>query len=317
MDALRAAVVEREAAVEALQAIDHAERGRVASLNAVASEAAALDLVDGPPEAMAATIDQLVSQMEVDIDQLQELRRTGERLAAGFARLAEADRAAELGAELPLLDAEIAEVSARLDLRGAVGDDSRRLHESLRELSESLVVSELETIEPLLRRIYASVDPHPSFKVVKLLAEMRRGRGHMWTELDDTVGQVPGAVPGHVLSSSQLNVLAVVTFMAMNLSAGTLPLNLVALDDPLQSLDNVNLLGLADLLRRTRPRRQVMVSTHDDRLAGLLERKLRPVAEDQRTTVITFDGWDRSGPRVQVRDVPPDVAPLRLVRTAG
>lgn len=103
----------------------------------------------------------------------------------------------------------------------------------------------------------------------------------------------------------------------MNLSAGTLPLDLAALDDPLQSLDNVNLLGLADLLRRTRGRRQMMVSTHDDRLAALLQRKLRPVGTDQRTTVITFEGWDRAGPRVEVHDVPPDIAPLRLVRGVG
>ena len=138
----------------------------------------------------------------------------------------------------------------------------------------------------------------------------------MWTELEDKVASIEGSVPGQVLSSSQLNVLAVVTFMAMNLSAGSLPLDLAALDDPLQSLDNVNLLGLADLLRRTRARRQLMVSTHDDRLAGLLQRKLRPIGNDQRTTVITFDGWDRRGPRVLVRDLEPDVTPLRLVRDA-
>lgn len=316
-EALRSAERARAATAEELEAIDRQERARAASLNAIASEAGALDLVQVPIEEMGATIERLIAQTVADLERLHELRRAGERLAAGFALLVEADRAAELAAELPALDEEIADVSERLDFRGAVGDDSRRLHESLRELSESLVLSELEKIEPLLRRIYASVDPHPSFKVVKLLAQMRRGRGHMWTELDDTVGHVPGAVPGHVLSSSQLNVLAVVTFMAMNLSAGTLPLNLAALDDPLQSLDNVNLLGLADLLRRTRARRQVMVSTHDDRLAGLLERKLRPIGENQRTTVITFDGWDRSGPRVQFRDVPRDSAPLRLVRSAG
>lgn len=317
MDALRAATEEREEAATALKAIDQAERNRTASLDAIASEAAALDLDVGASEEMAARIDALLSASRDALERLHELRRTGERIAAGVARLAEADRALELAAALPELEAEIAEVSARLDLRGAVGDDARRLHESLRELSESLVVSELEKIEPLLRRIYASVDPHPSFKVVKLLAEMRRGRGRMWTELDDAVGDVPGAVPGHVLSSSQLNVLAVVTFMAMNLSADALPLNLAALDDPLQSLDNVNLLGLADLLRRTRARRQLMVSTHDDRLAGLLERKLRPVGGTQRTTVITFEGWDRAGPRVQTRDVVPDIAPLRLVRSVG
>lgn len=317
VEALRAATAERDAATVALRAIEQAERSRTASLDAIASEAAALELDVGASEEMAARIDALLSESQAALASLHELRRTGERIAAGIARLAEADRASELAAALPELEAEIAEVSARLDLRGAVGDDARRLHESLRELSESLVVSELEKIEPLLRRIYASVDPHPSFKVVKLLAEMRRGRGHMWTELDDAVGDVPGAVPSHVLSSSQLNVLAVVTFMAMNLSADTLPLNLAALDDPLQSLDNVNLLGLADLLRRTRARRQLLVSTHDDRLAGLLERKLRPVGDAQRTTVITFEGWDRSGPRVQTRDVAPDVAPLRLVRSAG
>lgn len=317
MEAQRAAVAEREAAAEALQSIERAERLRTASLKAVTSEAAALNLTDVPSEAMAARIDELESQIAVEIDQLQDLRRMGERVAAGFARLDEADRAFQLTAQLPALDAEIAEVAAKLDLRGAVSDDSRRLHESLRELSESLVVSELERIEPLLRRIYASVDPHPSFKVVNLLADMRRGRGHMWTELSDTVGGVPDAIPGHVLSSSQLNVLAVVTFMAMNLSAGTLPLNLAALDDPLQSLDNVNLLGLADLLRRTRARRQLMVSTHDDRLAGLLERKLRPIGPRQRTTVITFEGWERSGPRVHVRDVTPDLADLRIVRHAS
>lgn len=317
MDALRAATAEREEAAAALKAIDQAVRNRTASLDAIASEAAALDLDVGASEEMAAKIDALLSASRDTLARLHELRRTGERIAAGAARLAEADRASELAAALPELEAQIAEVLARLDLREAVGDDARRLHESLRDLSESLVVRELERIEPLLRRIYASVDPHPSFKVVKLLAEMRRGRGRMWTELDDTVGDVPGAVPGHVLSSSQLNVLAVVTFMAMNLSADTLPLNLAALDDPLQSLDNVNLLGLADLLRRTRARRQLMVSTHDDRLAGLLERKLRPVGETQRTTVITFEGWDRAGPRVKTRDVAPDNAPLRLVHSTG
>lgn len=318
IDALTIAEHEQDVAQTALHNIDRGERARAAALNAVASEAAALDLGTGAePAVMMAAIDAQLAALDGAISDLQDLRRSGEQLAAGFAQLAEAERAAELAAELPELDAEIARVTAQVDRRAAVSEDTRRLHESLRELSESLVLNELEKIEPLLRSIYASVDPHPSFKIPKLLAEMKGGRGRMWTELEDKVASIDGSVPGHVLSSSQLNVLAVVTFMAMNLSAGTLPLNLAALDDPLQSLDNVNLLGLADLLRRTRARRQLMVSTHDDRLAGLLQRKLRPVGKDQRTTVITFAGWDRTGPRVQVRDVEPDVAPLRLVRDVG
>ena len=316
--ALAVAEHERSDAQAALHNIDRGERARSAALQAVAAETVALDLETGDdPAATTAAIDSQLAELDHLISELQQLRRTGEQLAAGFAGLAEAERAAELAAELPELDTEIAAVTERLDRRAAVGEDTRRLHESLRDLSESLVLNELESIEPLLRSIYASVDPHPSFKIPRLLAEMKGGRGRMWTVLEDKIANVEGSVPGHVLSSSQLNVLAVVTFMAMNLSAGTLPLNLAALDDPLQSLDNVNLLGLADLLRRTRAQRQLMISTHDDRLAGLLQRKLRPVSEGQRTTVITFDGWDRHGPRVQAHDVEPDVAPLRLVRNVG
>ena len=119
--------------------------------------------------------------------------------------------------------------------------------------------------------------------------------------------------PSVVLSSSQLNVLAVSTFLSLNLAIETLPLQVVAMDDPLQSLDTVNLLGLSDLLRRVRASRQVLVSTHDDRLADLLSRKLRPVDGTGRTRVVTFQAWTRDGPIVEQFDVPADVAPLKLV----
>ena len=154
-----------------------------------------------------------------------------------------------------------------------------------------MVGAELERIEPLLQRIFATVDPHPSFRVVSLLTRTVRGRGQMWTQLDDVPSSVSVQEPSLVLSSSQLNVLAVGVYLSLNLAIPTLPLQVVALDDPLQSLDTVNLLGLADLLRRVKASRQVIVSTHDTNLAALLERKLRPVSPDQRTVRIDLNGW--------------------------
>jgi DNA repair exonuclease SbcCD ATPase subunit len=99
------------------------------------------------------------------------------------------------------------------------------------------------------------------------------------------------------------------------LAIESLPLQVVALDDPLQSLDTVNLLGLADLLRRVKASRQVIISTHDDRLMELLSRKLRPMSGD-RTRVVTLDAWSRSGPIVEQIDVEPDSAPLKLLAIA-
>ena len=88
--------------------------------------------------------------------------------------------------------------------------------------------------------------------------------------------------------------------------------NVAILDDPLQSLDDINLLGLLDLLRRTKDSRQLLVSTHSERLGNLIARKLRPSNSEQRTTVIELSGWSREGPTVKQRDVKADPAPLRL-----
>jgi len=100
--------------------------------------------------------------------------------------------------------------------------------------------------------------------------------------------------------------------LALNLGVPTIPLGAAMLDDPLQSLDDVNLLGLIDLLRRTKDRRQLIVSTHDSRFGRLLARKLRPVSPDQRTLVITLAGWGRSGPTITQGEIPRDSEVVRI-----
>ncbi|PYT85749.1 MAG: hypothetical protein DMG36_27230 [Acidobacteria bacterium] len=120
-------------------------------------------------------------------------------------------------------------------------------------------------------------------------------------------------LPAAVLSSSQVNALAVSVFLALNIGIPNPPLPVAILDDPLQSLDDINLLGLVDLFRRTKDRRQFLVSTHDARFGGLLSRKLRPGNETGRTVVIELDTWSRRGPTVVTRDVKCDPVPLRLV----
>jgi DNA repair exonuclease SbcCD ATPase subunit len=104
----------------------------------------------------------------------------------------------------------------------------------------------------------------------------------------------------------------VATFLALNLGVAQVPLQTAMLDDPLQSLDDVNLLGLVDLLRRVKERRQLLVTTHDGRFGDLLERKLRAL-DGQRTIRIDLSGWTRNGPVVSQHDVPPERRLLQLV----
>jgi chromosome segregation protein len=78
-------------------------------------------------------------------------------------------------------------------------------------------------------------------------------------------------------------------------------------------MDDVNVLGFADLCRFIRGDRQLVISTHERRLAKLLERKLAPRDESERTLAINFLSWDRSGPDTATEVVEPQIAEV----TAG
>jgi hypothetical protein len=81
-------------------------------------------------------------------------------------------------------------------------------------------------------------------------------------------------------------------------------------------MDDVNALGFSDLCRHIRRRRQLVVSTHERRLAGLLERKLTPRSGAVRTRVLRFTGWDRDGPKIEQEDVEPQTVEF-LLEAAG
>ena len=157
--------------------------------------------------------------------------------------------------------------------RQRTGELVNTIIDGLREASSDVIDVQLRRLEPLLQRIYATADPHPAFRAARLIGRMRGGHGRVVPRIEDPTANVDSEAPATVLSSSQMNVLAVSVFLAFNLGMPALPLNTVILDDPLQSLDDLNLLGLIDLLRRTRDQRQLIVSTHDRRFASLLERK--------------------------------------------
>ena len=110
-----------------------------------------------------------------------------------------------------------------------------------------------------------------------------------------------------------MNALAVSVFLAFNLGVESVPLKTAVLDDPLQSLDDVHLLGLIDLLRRVKGRRQLVLSTHDARFGTLLARKLRPISEHQRTVAIDFVDWTREGPTLVLHEISKDRSDLRIV----
>ena len=252
-------------------------------------------------------------QLSNTADALMIHEREAEVLSLDLARSAEAARRSEIELELSSGRKQLQELQNWLSERRRTGSVATEILDGLREAASEIVEFRLKRIEPLLQRIYAAIDPHPSFRIVKLLSRLSRGHGRLTPTILDPAANVYCERPYAVLSSSQMNALAVSVFLALNLGIAKLPLESAILDDPLQSLDDVNLLGLVDLLRRTKEHRQLFISTHDPRFGALLERKLRPVAPGSRTAVVFLENWSRSGPSVRQRDIKRSQSGLRVV----
>jgi DNA repair exonuclease SbcCD ATPase subunit len=233
------------------------------------------------------------------LEQLGELVREGERLSLNVLRLGELRRRDELAGEQATILARIALLTRQTEAQDRTHALAGSIIEGLRGASLAVTQRQIKLIEPLFQRIYSRIDPHPTFRVTQITAGTERGKGQLNVGILDPDAGAKSRDAGPLLSSSQLNSYAVSLFLAMNLALPTLKLDVTILDDPLQTLDSLNLLGLVDVLRRFRAHRQIIVSTHEDRLVGLLQRKLRPIREGERMITMLFEQWAREGPAIR------------------
>jgi hypothetical protein len=133
-------------------------------------------------------------------------------------------RKADLEKQLAEAQMELEELDATTTRRERTGRLAGNVLAALRDAASEVVEERLRAIEPLLQRVYAAMDPHPALRTVRFLTTMVRGRGHLSTSLDDQVMQLSTTRPAVVLSSSQLNALAVAVFLSFNLGMPGLPL---------------------------------------------------------------------------------------------
>lgn len=257
-----------------------------------------------------------IAEAGASIGRLNELQHIGESFAFCLAQSSALAAIDELRSGAETLRHETAASEKMIATREQTGEQAQRVIEALRGATSAVMQERLNEIGPLLQNIYARIDPHPAFRLISFLSRVIRGRGELSTVVSDPIEKKECDLPSAVLSSSQVNALAVSIFLALNIGVRP-PLSVAILDDPLQSLDEINLLGLVDLLRRVKDRRQLFVSTHDRRFANLLSRKLRPSNDNGRTIVIELDAWSRQGPLVVTREVKNDPVSLRLVASGA
>jgi chromosome segregation ATPase len=172
----------------------------------------------------------------------------------------------------------------------------------------ALVQTTLESYKPLIRSLYRRMHPHQLFTEIDFDVTQTAYGGEIYFRVFTPERQTD-AYPAAIFSASQLNVLAVSIFLAMNLRTES-PVPMVMLDDPIHSMDDLNVLGFCDVVRQIKSRRQLFISTHNRDLYGLLLNKLRPAHPDESVCGFWFEDWSEAGPTIR-REIP-EYIPTRI-----
>jgi len=132
--------------------------------------------------------------------------------------------------------------------------------------------------ESLINDFYRKIDPHPDFKEVHFSADFDADVPRLDVFVRDYVNKKIDLIPNLYFSTAQINILSLSIFLATALN--TPGYDCIFIDDPIQSMDSVNILSTIDLLRSIvlNYDKQIILSTHDETFFNLLKKKM-PVGQ--------------------------------------
>ncbi|NWL02862.1 hypothetical protein NYQ10_20665 [Flavobacterium johnsoniae] len=156
----------------------------------------------------------------------------------------------------------------------------KKLTEELKKVSKHI---ELQIksffFEPLINDLYKRIDPHPDYKKVKFIPDFNDSKPKLNVCVYMENAQSNFIIPNLYFSHAQLNILSLCIFLAKALNAkddSGNSIDCIFVDDPIQSMDSINILSTIDLLRSivVNQKKQIILSTHDENFHNLLKKKI-------------------------------------------
>lgn len=134
---------------------------------------------------------------------------------------------------------------------------------------------------PLINAIYRKIDPHPDYKSIEFECDFaeNKPRLQIYTLSINNKGEEGRSVPSLYFSTAQVNILSLSIFLARALKTKDdqkKPVDCIFIDDPIQSMDSINILSFIDLFRGITLSldKQLIVSTHEENFHLLLKKKI-------------------------------------------
>lgn len=133
----------------------------------------------------------------------------------------------------------------------------------------------------LINKIYSKIDPHPDYSEIEFKCDFtdRNPRLQIYT-IKNIEGKRVESIPSLYFSTAQINILSLSIFLARalktkNPQSGKF-VDCIFIDDPIQSMDSINILSFIDLFRSMILflGKQLIVSTHEENFHLLLQKKI-------------------------------------------
>lgn len=131
----------------------------------------------------------------------------------------------------------------------------------------------------LINRLYNAIDPHPDYKEIQFKCDFKQKNPRLKILLSSKEDGKESIVPNLYFSTAQMNILSFCIFLAKALFATDnegKSMDCIFIDDPIQALDDINILSIIDLLRNVAfsMDKQIVLTTHDRNFFELLQKKV-------------------------------------------
>ena len=131
----------------------------------------------------------------------------------------------------------------------------------------------------LINLLYQKLDPHPVHEEIKFKCDFSTDKPQLNAFVVDEKEGLTPIIPTLFFSAPQLNTLSLSLFLAKALNVKDNKgnaIDCIFIDDPIQSMDSINILSMIDLLRSISVNigKQIFFATCDENLYYLLQKKI-------------------------------------------
>lgn len=127
----------------------------------------------------------------------------------------------------------------------------------------------------VLNDMFMYIEPHLKYDKIKFKVDLSSGNKGIYIQAC-SAGNNESTTPVYYLSEAQINILSICIFLADHARKIDCGINAIIIDDPVQSMDDLNSYALIDLCKLFARRfgKQVIITTHNRNFFNLFKEKL-------------------------------------------